>query len=380
MRIAPFRLERFFAQYEFKAPYLLSSSDCESLSIRELLELEPGSADRFQNHWLGYTESQGSPDLRQEIAHLYQQITPDDILVHAGAEEGIFVFMNAMLEPGDHVIIHFPCYQSLAEIARSIGCEVTLWRTVEQDGWEPDIDFLRQHIRTNTRAIVVNCPHNPTGYLMGPEKQRQLVAVAAERGILVFSDEVYRFLEHDPGTTLPAACDLYENAVSLGVMSKTYGLAGLRIGWIATRNREIYRRMAVFKDYTSICSSAPGEFLAAVALRNRGILTRRNLGIILENLKVLDEFFTRHEELFNWQRPRAGSTAFPSLKSGNDVDSFCTALVETKGVLLLPGTCFDYGNRHFRIGFGRTTLPESIQKFEEYLAEHVYTAPNRRRA
>ncbi len=372
MRIPPFKLERYFAKYEFKAAYLLSSSDCESLSVQELLALEPGSAEHFQIQWLGYTEAQGSPELRQAITPLYQHITPDDLLVHTGAEEAIFVFMNAVLEPGDHIVVHYPCYQSLAEVARSVGCDVTEWRTDERDGWELDVDFLRQSIRPNTRAIVVNCPHNPTGYLMSRETQRQILAIAAERDILVFSDEVYRFLEHDPRDTLPAACDLYENAVSLGVMSKTYGLAGLRIGWIATRNREIYRRLAAFKDYTSICNSAPSEFLAAVALRHRDQIIARNLAIIRINLDVLDDFFGRRQDLFNWSRPKAGSTAFPSLKGDQDVESYCIDLVEAKGVLLLPSTCFDFGKRHFRIGFGRRNLPECIQKFEEFIDEHAY--------
>jgi aspartate/methionine/tyrosine aminotransferase len=371
MRIPPFRLERFFAQYEFKAKYLLSSSDCESLSIQDLLALEPGAAERFQAHWLGYTESQGSPELRQAISQLYERIMPGDILVHAGAEEAIFIFMNAMLEAGDHVVVHYPCYQSLAEVARSIGCDVTEWRTAEQDVWELDIDFLRKSIRPNTRAIVVNCPHNPTGYLMSRDKQQEIIAIAAEHDILVFSDEVYRFLEHNPDDRLPAACNLYDNAVSLGVMSKTFGLAGLRIGWIATRNPEVYQRMAAFKDYTSICNSAPSEFLAAVALRNREPIIRRNLAIVRENLGVLDAFFARRHEVFAWSRPKAGSTAFPSLQIERDIETFCVELVEATGVLLLPGTCFDAGNRHFRVGFGRKNLPECIEKFDAFIDEHA---------
>ncbi len=364
----PFKLERFFARYEFKAPYLLSSSDCESLSIQDVLDLEPGAAARFQRHWLGYTESQGSPELRQEISRLYEHNTPDDILVHAGAEEAIFTFVHALLDPGDHVIVHFPCYQSLAEVARSIGCDVTLWTTRQQDGWELDIDVLKQSIKPNTRAIVVNCPHNPTGYLMSREKQAQILDIARERGLLVFSDEVYRGLEHDPADRLPAACDRYESAVSLGVMSKTYGLAGLRIGWIATRNPDLYRRLAAMKDYLSICNSAPSEFLAAVALRHRDQIVERNRAIILHNLSLLDDFFARHASLFDWSRPIAGSVAFPGLHTA--AEAFCVAVVERQGVMLVPSTCFDAGDQNFRIGFGRQNLPEGLQQFEAYLGKH----------
>ncbi len=367
LKLQPFQLERFFAKYEFKAPYLLSSSDCESLSIAELLALEPGAADAFQQHWLGYTESQGDPALRQAIASLYESISADEVLVHTGAEEAIFAYMNTVLTPGDHLIVHFPCYQSLIEIARSNGCEVTKWETRPENGWELDIDQLKDSIRPNTRAIVVNCPHNPTGYLMSQDKLKQIVEVARSRGILIFSDEVYRGLEHDPADRLPAACDVYENAVSLGVLSKTYGLAGLRIGWIATHNKDIYRAVASYKDYLSICNSAPSEFLAGVALRHRDVIAARNLSIIKDNLVLLDSFFAPHADRFIWRRPRAGSTAFPCIRGDQSVETFCTEVVERSGVLLLPSTCFDYGDKHFRVGYGRRNLPVVVRKFEEYL-------------
>lgn len=166
MRLPPFHLERFFARYEFQAPYLLCSSDCESLSLQELLSLEPQAQEALQSLWLGYTESQGHPELRAKIARLYQRLDASQVLVHTGAEEAIFTFMNAALEPGDHVIVQTPCYQSLTDIARSIGCEVTAWETHEQDGWTLDVEWLQRQMRANTRAIVINCPHNPTGYLM----------------------------------------------------------------------------------------------------------------------------------------------------------------------------------------------------------------------
>jgi aspartate/methionine/tyrosine aminotransferase len=304
MKLSPFKLERFFAQYEFKAPYLLSSSDCESMTIEELLAYEPQAEEELRKTWLGYSESQGHPQLRQEIAQTYQQITAEDILVHAGAEEAIFNFINAMLEPEDHVIVHFPCYQSLREIASSIGARVTLWQTNEIDRWELDLDELQAKIQPNTKLIIINCPHNPTGYVMNRQKLEKIVAIARQHDIFLFSDEVYRFLERNEADTLPAACDLYEKAVSLGVMSKSYGLAGLRIGWIATRDRQIYQAMAQYKDYTSICNSAPSEFLAILALRHREKIVRRNRTIIAANLEECDRFFTKYESIFNWISPK----------------------------------------------------------------------------
>jgi aspartate/methionine/tyrosine aminotransferase len=367
MNITPFKLERFFAPYEFSARYMLGSSDCQSMTIGELLSFDLRAVGQFQDHWLGYTESQGSPELRAEIGTLYDHIDPDQILVCSGAEEAIFAFMNSALQPGDHLIVHAPCYQSLYEIARANGCEVTLWMTAEASDWALDLNWLRDNLRENTRAVVVNCPHNPTGYLMGKSTQQELIDILRERGVLLFSDEVYRGLEHDPLDRLPAACDLYENAVSLGVMSKTYGLAGLRIGWLATRNKALYDGMAAFKDYTTICNSAPSEFLSALALRHRNQIVARNLAIIRTNLELLDRFFARQAERFVWQRPSAGPIAFPRFIDETNVEQFCIDLVEKKGVMLVPGECFFYGGSHFRIGFGRENMPEALEQFEEYL-------------
>ena len=366
MRLPPFALERYFSRHEFTTELLLSSSDCESMSVEELLAREPGAADAFMRQRLGYTESTGSASLRREISRLYRTVEPAQVLVHAGAEEAIYVFMNAVLEPGDHVIAHAPCYQSLAEIARGAGCEVSPWHAREDAGWAPDPDELRRLVRPSTRAIVLNTPHNPTGFHMGHAQFRATVQLAEENGIILFSDEVYRGLEYDPADRLPAACDLGEHAVSLGVMSKTYGLAGLRIGWVATRNAEVLARMVVQKDYTTICCSAPSELLAELALRHGEEIGERNRSIVRDNLAVLDSFFARHGDTFAWRRPKAGPVAFPRL-ARTEVDSFCDR-VRTAGVLLLPGTVYGDDGNHFRIGFGRLNMPAAVQRLEEFLA------------
>ncbi|HXF84573.1 MAG TPA: aminotransferase class I/II-fold pyridoxal phosphate-dependent enzyme [Anaerolineales bacterium] len=366
MNLPPFKLERYFAQYEFTTDFLLCSSDCEAMTIADLLALEEGAAERFQRVWLGYTESQGSVALRKEITTLYETIQPDEILVHSGAEEAIFLFMLAVLQPGDHVIVHSPCYQSLAEVASGIGCEVTPWSAREENGWALDLDELRHFIKPNTKVVILNTPHNPTGYLMSPADFNALNRIIREENLLLFSDEVYRELEYDPSTRLPAACDLGEYAVSLGVTSKTYGLAGLRIGWIATKNKTIYEKMISLKDYTTICNSAPAEFLAEVAMRNRQKLIARNLDIIRNNLAVMDDFFANHTDLFSWVRPRAGSMAFPRLLRGN-VEDFCDRLVKNAGVLLLPGSVYDDRENHFRLGLGRKNLPQAIDRLEKHL-------------
>ncbi len=366
MNLPPFKLERYFAKYEFNTEFLLCSSDCEAMPIADLLAFEEGAAEKFQNVWLGYTESQGSPTLRKEICNLYTTIQPEDVLVHTGAGEAIYLFMYAAFQKGDHVIVHSPGYQSLAEVARAVGCDVSPWLAREENNWALDMDELRHLMRPNTKGIVINTPHNPTGYLMSRVGFEELNKFAQENNLILFSDEVYRESEYDPAEKLPAACDMGEHAVSLGVTSKTYGLAGLRIGWIATKNKKIYQNMAALKDYTTICNSAPSEFLAEVAMRHRLKLAERNLGIIKHNLTLIDDLFTRHSSLFSWIRPKAGSMGFPKLLKG-DVEDFCDSLVREAGVLLLPGSMYDDSANHFRLGLGRKNLPQAVERLEEYL-------------
>jgi aspartate/methionine/tyrosine aminotransferase len=177
---------------------------------------------------------------------------------------------------------------------------------------------------------------------------------------------VYRESEYNPATRLPAACDLGDYAISLGVTSKTYGLAGLRIGWIATKNKNIYQDMAGLKDYTTICNSAPSEFLAEVAMRNRQRLSERNLHIIKNNLTVMYDLFARYSELFTWVPPRAGSMGFPRLLKG-DVEEFCDTLVNQVGIMLLPGSVYDDSHNHFRLGLGRKNLAQAVERLEDFL-------------
>ena len=367
MRLPEFRLERYFARYEFNVKHVLCASDCQSLTVGELLDLEPGAREELERLWLGYTESPGSPALRREIARLYATIGPDDVLVHSGAQEAIFVFMHAALEPGDHVIVHSPCYQSLRDVAAALGCQVSLWTAREEAGWAVDIEELKRLLRDNTRVVVLNTPHNPTGWLMPRDAFEELVRITAERGVILFSDEVYRGLEENPGERLPAACDLGPHAVSLGVLSKSYGLPGLRIGWVATHDRRLLERMAAIKDYTTICNSAPSEFLATLALGRGDALLARTRAILAANRARADAFFERHQDRFRWVRPAAGPIGFPRLLVG-DVEEFCRRLVDEAGVLLLPGTVYDVNTPHFRLGLGRADFPQAMDRLEEFLA------------
>ncbi|MDD2540867.1 MAG: aminotransferase class I/II-fold pyridoxal phosphate-dependent enzyme [Desulfuromonadaceae bacterium] len=369
MELKPFRLERYFAKYEFTAPHLLCCSDCESLAVGDLLKFEQNAHEELSSLWLGYTESLGSPELRTQIATLYQNISSTQILVHSGAEEAIFNFMNVALATGDHIIVHTPYYQSLGDVARSIGANVTEWKGNPNCAWELDLQFLKENVTERTKVVVVNFPHNPTGYLPNPEFLHELSNLSNKWGFIVFSDEVYRGLEYNSTECLPTFADINERGISLGVMSKSYGLAGLRIGWIATRNKRLFDALAAFKDYTTICNSAPSEYLATLALCHRHSIIGRNLGIIRRNLSMLTSFFSRHQDFFEWHEPKAGPIAFPRYLGGS-VEQFCDDLVRHAGVLLLPGTLYDDESDCFRIGFGRSNFTECLLTLEQFLVNY----------
>ena len=363
-----FALERWFARWEFVARHNLCASDAEPWSLRELLALADDDARyRWERLALGYTETAGLPALREAIAGLYERVAPADVHTFAGAEEGIFLAMHAMLGPGDHVVVATPCYQSLHEVARAAGARVTEVPFDPRD-WSLEVDAVRDAMTSRTRAIVVNFPHSPTGALAPRETLDALVAIAEANGVWLFSDEVYRGLELDPAARLPAAADLSPHAVSLGVMSKAYGLAGLRVGWIATRDAALLRRIAALKDYTTICNAAPSEVLALIALRAHDRVLARTMAIVRANLKRLDEFFTRHASRFAWVPPRAGSVAFPRLREG-DATALAEEAVREAGVLLLPGALFGAEPSHFRVGYGRADMPHALDAFEQWLVQ-----------
>jgi aspartate/methionine/tyrosine aminotransferase len=372
MRIADFALERYFARWEFAVQHVACASDVEGWSMAELLELADDEARALWGSLrLGYTESTGHPLLRREIAGLYERVEADDVLVFAGAEEAIYCLLHTSLDAGDHVIVTFPGYQSLYEVARAAGAQVSLHLLREEDGWALDVDRLIRSIRPETRMVVVNAPHNPTGAQPTDDEWRRLATACADAGVRLVADEVYRFLEHDDAPTLPAGADLDERGISIGVMSKSFAMAGLRIGWLATRDRSVLEGCARLKDYTTICSSAPSEVLALIGLRARERVLARSREIVRANLAVLDDFFARRPDALSWIRPRGGSTGFPRLveggPAGSSADRFAARLIEATGVLLLPSSTFGFGDSHVRIGLGRTDLPEAIGKIEAFL-------------
>ena len=366
MSLSPFRIEQYFSKHEFSAKYMLSSSDCESRTIQEILNLESGSSEKLHNQWLGYTESPGAPYLRETIAGMYSGISSEHVLALSSAEEGIYLFYKALLNPGDHVIVETPCYESAIEVARGAGATVSFWERKFENAWTHDLVALEKLLQPSTKTIYINTPSNPTGTCMSLETLEQVMNLARDRGIMVFCDEVYRELEHDPNTRLPAACELYENAVSLGSISKTYGLPGLRTGWLVTRNAAMLEKLLQYRLYTTICNSAPTEFLTDIALRFRDQLSQRNLEIVQRNLPLLGAFMLRQADKLEWIRPTASPIGFPKIKLELDVTALCDQVVLETGVMVLPGAVYDCP-QHIRLGFGRKNMPEALEIFEAYL-------------
>jgi len=350
VRFVEFGLERFFAKHEFRVKHLMCASNIEPMSVGELLKLEPAAHDRLMNLSLGYTDTWGSAELREAIGTLYK--TNPGVLVFTGAQEPIFTFMYTQLGPGDDVIVHVPCYQSLHEVARHVGAGVTAYRGGKD--WQLDPDDLPKLLTPRTRGIVINSPHNPTGMVLTRERFEAIVAFARKHGLWLFSDEVYRGLEL--GAANPAAVDVYERAFCLGTTAKTYGLAGLRIGWIATHDAAALERSAAFKDYLTICNSGPSEVLSAVCMRQGETLAARGRQIVAENTKLFTAFLKQHPEL-SWVPPLGGSTGFVHRQGA---DAWCAELLERRGIAFAPGRLFGGGDDHFRVGLGRAGFAEGL--------------------
>ncbi|MGC4936768.1 aminotransferase class I/II-fold pyridoxal phosphate-dependent enzyme [Kribbella sp. DT2] len=366
-----FRLETYFSRWEFSARFHLTASDAQSLPMSDLLAMaDDDGRERWESLALGYTETRGLPALREEIAATYDGLEADDVMCFAGAEEGIYLAMRVLLEPGDHMVVLTPNYQS-AETIPLDRCEVTGVALRPEDGWALDVDAIERALRPETRLVSVNFPNNPTGAVPDPAAWQRLVRLCDERGIRLFSDEVYRGLELDR-PSLPQATDLSPSALSLNVMSKAYGLPGLRIGWIACRDRAVLDKLERAKHYTSICNSAPSEILALIALRARDRLLERNRGIVARNLPLFADFFGRHPDLFEFEPPQGGCVCFPRYAGPDGVEAMCAALVEQAGVLLLPSSIYssaltDTPVDRFRLGLGRLDAEPALDAWGNWL-------------
>ena len=358
-----FELEAYFSEWEFNARYHMTPSDMGSMTLDELLSMaSEEDKEKLNNLYLGYTQILGDPKLREEIAKTYDTMNNDNILCFAGAGEGIYITMRTLLNEDDHAIVITPNYQTAETIALEV-CEVSGIALDYQNNWELDLDELESIIKSNTKLIAINFPHNPTGALLSKEKTNKLIDICRKYDLFLFSDEVFRGLERDENDTMPQIADLYEKGLSLNVLSKAYGFPGLRIGWIASKDMQALNALEKYKHYTSICNSAPSEQLAIIVLKNKEKILGQNREIASKNLDILEEFFLNYPKLFEWKRPKGGSIAYPKYLGEDGVEEFCKSLIKDASVLLLPASIYESEltptpKGHFRIGFGRNEIFE----------------------
>jgi aspartate/methionine/tyrosine aminotransferase len=358
MKIETFDLERWMTTYEVNVDYDIAESGIYPMSVRELLDFEDAerreeTLNRLLDNRLGYSEAPGSLELRSLLAATYRDSGPDNILITTGAIEANFLLFNVLLEPGDHVVAIYPAYQQLYSVPRAIGCDVSLWKLRPEDDFRFDLDELERLVQPNTRMIVINTPHNPTGSVLSPDEVQQVYDLAQSVGARVMSDEAYRWLDLPGGEALSGpARDLGDGAVSVGTFSKPFGLPGLRIGWISAPADVVAESWAM-RDYISLSPGKLNDALAVLAFRHREKIRERTHEIVSQNLQTMDAWLTEHRDILRWTAPRGGLLAL--LEYDLDIPSMQLAnrLAEEYSVMLAPGSAFGYEYR-LRVGVGQT--------------------------
>ena len=364
------RLEEQMAEWKKHTDMTMHESDVQPMKMSEVIAL---ADDELRSDWenltLKYTETPGGIKLRTEVAKLYKGVDPSQVVIFAGADEAIWVFFTATLKPGDHIVVLWPAYEALYQLASLAGAEVSLV-PLEPDGWSVDVDKVSKALRPNTRFLVTNFPHNPTGATIDKSTYRALIDVCHEKGVTFVGDEVYHLLEHKPEYRLPPAVDADEAAVSFGVMSKAYALSGLRIGWITIKEPKMLQKLKDLNGLATPCKPAPSEVLATIALRAKDKVLARSHKIIADNLPLLDEFFEDYSDHFKWVRPRGATVGFPEL-IGMNVEKFTEQYAKQEHVMVWPGMIFNYPGNNFRISYGRTWAPEGLRRLKHFADKNL---------
>ncbi|KAF2741572.1 aspartate aminotransferase [Polyplosphaeria fusca] len=391
VKIETFSVEAWMDEWEHNCTHNIAETCCASISLDELRSLSDSKTkDIFDtSKALTYGTIRGSDELRSNLARLYSAKGPvlpkENIISTPGAIQANYLCAYALVGPGDHVICHYPTYQSLYSVPAHLGASVSLWPASPSTSWLPSLTTLATLIRPNTKLIIINNPHNPTGSILPKPFLERLIALASPHSIPILADEVYRPIFH---SLSPLSPDFppsllsmgYEHAIVTGSMSKAYALAGIRVGWVASRSAALIERVASARHYTTISVSQLDEGVAAYALHADTVhgLLARNIQLAKTNLEILEKWVVKNEDECEWVRPVAGTTAFVKiLRDGRPVDDvdFCEKLVRGTGVLFVPGRrCFgEEFKGYVRIGFVCETevLREGLQKVTQFLRKEI---------
>lgn len=371
MKIEPFLLERWMTAHELSATYDIAERGRMPLSTNDLLAFEEPEErqailEGLLETPLGYSEASGSLEFRKVLAGTYRGCEPENILVTTGAIEANVLLFNVLLDPRDHVEAVNPAYQQLNSVPRAVGAEVDLWR-IGPESYRYDLERL---VTPRTRLIVVNTPHNPTGAMLSEGEVGRVYDLAESVGVWLLCDEAYRWLEV-PGddTFAPPAVEYGPSAISVGTISKPFGLPGLRIGWMAAP-AEIATECWAIRDYTSLSPGKLSDALALLAFKHRNRIVERNREIIGRNLEATQRFVGERSDFLSWTPPRGGLLAL--LRYELDVPSLELAnrLSEERGVMLAPGSAFGF-EHHLRIGIGQdpTVFAEGLRRAGAFLDE-----------
>jgi aspartate/methionine/tyrosine aminotransferase len=366
-----FQLERWMTRWELDVDYDIAESGILPLSVADILELVPAdAAESLRNDLLSlplsYSEARGTLALRETLAATYKRATADDILVTTGAIEANFLLFSALVQPGDHVVAVSPAYQQLHSVPRALGAKVELWSVVQDDGFAYDLDVLESMVNEKTQLIVINTPHNPTGATLSEEQLDRVIEIADDVGAWILSDEAYRWLEIPGGDSLPGPLhDRYDKAISVGTVSKPFGVPGLRIGWFVA-NGELAQKAWGIRDYVSLSPGRLSDRIAQTVISEREPLLKRNAAIISENLDTATVWFEENKDLVSWTPPRGGLLAMLRYRLPIPSSELADRLAEEKRVMLAPGSAFGI-EHHLRIGIGQR--PDLFRKGLQATAE-----------
>ena len=305
---------------------------------------------------LFYGEHRGERALRDLIAEQDAGLSPDHVLVTAGAAGALFIIATSLLSQADHLVVVRPNYATNIETPKAIGCGISYVDLSFEEGFAIDLEKVAAALRPNTRYISVTCPHNPTGTIMSRADLDALIALAESHGCYLLVDETYRDLSY--GRKLPAAASLSPRAISVSSLSKAFGIPGIRIGWLVTRDGALYERFLAAKEQIGICGSIIDEEIGLRAVQQADSWLKQNDEAIARAFATVKEWIGR-EQLLEWVEPSGGCVCFPRMREGIDTVRFYDRLNNHYGAYVGPGHWFEQSDRFFRVGYGWPT-PEEL--------------------